>query len=162
MLKSWEKCCWQLYRHLRSISNIVDSDSNIVDSDSNIAVNDSNIVDSDSNIATLTTCQTTAVDHLHCLSFSLPIIGANFICSNTVPATRQMVYNSIKKHFFVYATSRYIRFWKILPLAQLLTSCAARWPPQYAPAPWPWLLTPWSRCGSRMWPGVPPCKVSSS
>ena len=43
------------------------------------------------------------------------------------------------------------------------TSCAARWPPQYAPAP-PWLLTfwPWSRCGSRMWPGVPLCKVSSS
>ena len=45
-----------------------------------------------------------------------------------------------------------------------ITSCAARWPPQYAPAPWPWLLTfwPWSRCGSRMWPGVPLCKVSSS
>ena len=46
----------------------------------------------------------------------------------------------------------------------LITSCAARWPPQYAPAPWPWLLTfwSWSRCGSRMWPGVPLCKVSSS
>ena len=40
------------------------------------------------------------------------------------------------------------------------TSCAARWPPQYTPAPWPWLLTfwPWSRCGSRMWPGVPLAK----
>ena len=45
----------------------------------------------------------------------------------------------------------------------------ARWQlswcsPQYAAAPWPWLLTfwPWSRCGSRMWPGVPLCKVSSS
>ena len=46
----------------------------------------------------------------------------------------------------------------------IITSCAARWSPQYAPAPWPWLLTfwPWSRCGSRMWPGVPLCKVSSS
>ena len=34
----------------------------------------------------------------------------------------------------------------------IITSCAARWPPQYAPAPWLWLLTfwPWSRCGSRM------------
>ena len=43
----------------------------------------------------------------------------------------------------------------------IITSCAARWPPQYAPARdldfWPW-----SRCGSRMWPGVPLCKVSSS
>ena len=41
-----------------------------------------------------------------------------------------------------------------------ITSCAARSPPQYAPAPWPWLLTfwPWSRCGSRMWPGVPCAK----
>ena len=40
------------------------------------------------------------------------------------------------------------------------TSCAARWPPQYAPAPWPWLLTfwPWSRCGSRMSPDVPCAK----
>jgi len=46
---------------------------------------------------------------------------------------------------------------------QYRTSCAARWPPQYAPAP-PWHLTfwPWSRCGSRMWPGVPLRKVSSS
>ena len=44
-------------------------------------------------------------------------------------------------------------------LQQLVTSCAAKWPPQYAPAP-PWLLTfwPWSRCGSRMWPGVPRAK----
>ena len=43
------------------------------------------------------------------------------------------------------------------------TSCTARSPPQYAPAP-SWLLTfwPWSRYGSRMWPGVPLCKVSSS
>jgi len=46
----------------------------------------------------------------------------------------------------------------------IITSCAARWPPQYAPAPWPWLLTfwLWSQCGSRMWPGVPLFKVSSS
>ena len=26
-------------------------------------------------------------------------------------------------------------------LRSSITSCAARWPPQYAPAPWPWLLT---------------------
>ena len=39
---------------------------------------------------------------------------------------------------------------------QAVTSCAARWPPQYAPAPWFWLLTfwPWSRCGSRMCPNA--------
>ena len=44
-----------------------------------------------------------------------------------------------------------------------VTSCAARSPPQHAPAP-PWLLTfwPWSRCVSRMWHEVPLCKVSSS
>ena len=59
--------------------------------------------------------------------------------------------------------------WSLLCFSTILyqtdgTSCAARWPPQYAPAPWSWLLTfwPWSRCGSRMWPGVPLCKVSSS
>jgi len=47
---------------------------------------------------------------------------------------------------------------------RFITNCAARWPPQYATTPWPWLLTfwPWSRSGSRVWPGVPLCKVSSS
>jgi len=40
----------------------------------------------------------------------------------------------------------------VLEVVALVTSCAARWPPQYAPAPWLWLLTfwPWSQCGSRM------------
>ena len=35
------------------------------------------------------------------------------------------------------------------------TSCAARWPPQYAPAPWPWLLTLKSAWESHVTWGTP-------
>ena len=35
------------------------------------------------------------------------------------------------------------------------TSCAARWPPQYAPAPWPWLMTLKSVCESHVTWGTP-------